>query len=50
MDDAGPIATEHGDDLVPSPPCSVCGRPMELVMLERFTGWWCPICAGAVDT
>lgn len=45
MDDAVPAAVEHRDDLEASPPCPTCGAPRELVMLERFTGWWCRACA-----
>jgi len=40
-------ATEHRDDLAPSPACPTCGSPQELVMLERFTGWWCRSCASS---
>ncbi|NYF10916.1 hypothetical protein HDC94_002072 [Leifsonia sp. AK011] len=45
MTDLSPEAVEHSDGLEPSPPCETCGSPKELVMLERFTGWWCRSCA-----
>ena len=47
MTDPEPRAVEHTDSLPPSPPCDTCGSPRELVMLERFTGWWCRECAVA---
>ena len=24
--------------------CPTCNRRMELIQLERFVGWWCPMC------
>lgn len=47
MDDTTPRAAEHADGVEASPPCPTCGAPRELVMLERFTGWWCRDCAAA---
>jgi hypothetical protein len=47
MDDTEPRAAEHADGVEDSPPCPRCGSPRELVMLERFTGWWCRDCAEA---
>jgi hypothetical protein len=47
MDDTAPRAAEHADGVEASPPCPTCGAPRELVMLERFTGWWCRDCAAA---
>ena len=47
MDDTRPEAIEHTDDLGTAPTCQTCGTAMELVMLERFTGWWCRECAAA---
>ncbi|WP_309617658.1 hypothetical protein, partial [Salinibacterium sp.] len=47
MDDTTARATEHTDSDGASPPCPTCGSPRELVMLERFTGWWCRDCAEA---
>lgn len=44
MEISEPRAVEHRDDLEVNPPCPTCGRPRELVMLERFTGWWCRDC------
>lgn len=41
-------AIEHHDNLPPNPACPICGAPQELVMLERFTGWWCRGCATEV--
>jgi len=39
------MAAEHRDGLGPAPACERCAAPKELVMLERFTGWWCRECA-----
>lgn len=32
----------HPDGVTSAPSCEACGQTMQLVMLERFTGWWCP--------
>lgn len=45
MSEIEPGATEHADGVGANPPCDTCGAPTELVMLERFTGWWCRSCA-----
>lgn len=37
-----PRAMTHPDGVTAAPSCHACGTTMQLVMLERFTGWWCP--------
>lgn len=39
---AEPRAIAHPDGITSPPSCDECGETLQLVMLERFTGWWCP--------
>jgi len=41
-DRSEPRAMTHPDGVTSAPLCTDCGATMQLVMLERFTGWWCP--------